>query len=801
MQLPDCFSERFQVIEPIGDGNRNDSGCWLVAARNLSGLRVLKISGPGSAERREIDDKLENIGARYDHVLVPEQRGVMAHWRYEISEYFPAGALRDNLSPRQSRVGLATIEALVEQLHPVIEALHAQPTPVVHGDIKPANILVRRRGAEPWEFVLADFDSAVVVEDESEEAIGHSPRYAAPETLRTGRVWPASDYWSLGMVIMEMLLGEHPLAQWDASRVRLRLAKGWKPPFGQIDEPRWRSLCGGLLQEDPDNRWDSKEIRRWLENDISIVSRGLALAGEGVARTPLQVGDRNVLTIRDLAAALIREWRVDLLGARELQEWLNNGLSRQDAAARLRALLNDRNLTPDLRLLHFALALDDELEPVWRGKALTGEGLVAAARAALDGDRQGLEWLRSLLDGRCFDAYAQRDNKAIAKLREQFLDGWEQYQAAWNEIIAAGAPETARPDPDVALPLFTSIACSASQRKRLRDESLRFLDATTLLSRESWFLRFGTDLSRLSLAQLAVLRALDETSLASRFNLASIGNLGGFDRNSPPRGITVLASQRQLLKGLAAPPDHPIVELRAGDVFDANRRDNANDWWTSAEETHDEGSTGEDTATNELDLRVRLIHLSAALQHQPFPATVGALALRISWRAPRTMRARLLISHPGRLAPQRRLTTPILPPEHSLLLLITSDTRIQLTGRRGWLGLRRYRSPPITILFQPQRRLLPPERKMLGFSNSMTKALGFLTPARGAMRKIEEKLRRPQPLRFLTTPGRMLRSNAKPVGTTAISRIPSPDKSSKKLFTLVKTSLCEPSGDNHGQEQ
>jgi predicted ATPase/tRNA A-37 threonylcarbamoyl transferase component Bud32/Tfp pilus assembly protein PilF len=149
-------------------------------------------------------------------------------WPFIVLALYRGTTLAQRLVPVPWRDAVAWVLATARGL------AHAHRAGVVHGDVKPANLLVTREGAVK----LLDFGLAGMADPGSLDARGLGTlEYMAPEVLRGARPTAASDVWSLAVVLYELLTGVGPFRadEPEAAAVVRRVMESEPPRPSSID--------------------------------------------------------------------------------------------------------------------------------------------------------------------------------------------------------------------------------------------------------------------------------------------------------------------------------------------------------------------------------------------------------------------------------------------------------------------------------------------------------------------------------------------------------------------------------------
>ena len=213
----------YRLVHEIGHGGM--STVWLAMRTDVLTTRpiALKLPHVHSLEAQFADrfaserDILANL--THPNIAHIYDAGVSSQGQPFLAMEFVAG---DTLTEYCESHRLGIDERLGLFLQVLAAVAHAHSRNVIHRDLKPSNILVREGG----QVVLLDFGIAkllvdgMAAESDLTRQLGSTltPQYASPEQIRGESLGPATDIYSLGVVLYELLSGRRPYAHARSTR-------------------------------------------------------------------------------------------------------------------------------------------------------------------------------------------------------------------------------------------------------------------------------------------------------------------------------------------------------------------------------------------------------------------------------------------------------------------------------------------------------------------------------------------------------------------------------------------------------
>ena len=341
------------------------------AASAVDGRRaILTLYANSSEPDPEVYDVLRTLDR--DHVPEIIETGRWEDRAYEVSEDLRGGTFAD--------LGLiaddeATLERIVAEVGGALAAI--AECGLRHRDLRPTAIMVRSR--EPLDLVLTAFGSARLSEYDLDVV---SPleitRYTAPEAV-AGGVAAASDWWGLGMLILEQVTrGECFAGADDQSFLISVLTNGAPIPAGLPE--RVDVLLRGLLAPDRRQRWCWPQAQRWLAGEIPDAPQGRRADADGDQGRSIRLGGQRYSSPGRLALAAAEAANWDearnLLFGGELATWLEEIEKEADTRAEVRRLAALDGVSEDFRLALALKALNPSMPLVVRGEIVTPGWLV-----------------------------------------------------------------------------------------------------------------------------------------------------------------------------------------------------------------------------------------------------------------------------------------------------------------------------------------------------------------------------------------------------------------------------------------
>jgi serine/threonine protein kinase len=283
--IGEVLGDRYQIVEPLGQGGM---GSVYLAERLPDELEVaVKIvrpehAGNATVHERFIREVRHTTSISSPHVVQIYDTGMSPDGRaFLVMERLEGESLTERLRrPPSLRPG----EALQVARDVALALAAAHKTGVIHRDLKPDNIFLCLDGTTK----VVDFGIAKAFMNERDHRVAEpslteahrvvgTPVYMSPEVITKEGLSPASDLYSLGVILYEMMVGEPPFFEKDAIGTMYKHLHETPRRLREVD-PRleipgaMETLVRDLLEKDPKQRpSDAGDIARRIEALIRIV--------------------------------------------------------------------------------------------------------------------------------------------------------------------------------------------------------------------------------------------------------------------------------------------------------------------------------------------------------------------------------------------------------------------------------------------------------------------------------------------------------------------------------------------------
>lgn len=253
------LDNRYELVEFVGKGGM--ALVYRAVDRRTGHSVAVKILRPEFNQDAEFLSRFEREAATaskmsHHNIVNLLDMGQEGDIHYLVMEYVRGRTLKDVIRQKgalppavAAQIGIRILSALQ----------HAHKNGIIHRDIKPQNILVHSDG----HIKVADFGIARVAGSNTistEDSVMGSVHYFSPEQARGESVTFASDLYSVGVVLYEMMTGQPPFDGETPVAVALQHISGKARPMSELNPavpPAMERVVEKAMEKRPDKRYQS----------------------------------------------------------------------------------------------------------------------------------------------------------------------------------------------------------------------------------------------------------------------------------------------------------------------------------------------------------------------------------------------------------------------------------------------------------------------------------------------------------------------------------------------------------------
>jgi serine/threonine protein kinase len=225
-------------------------------------IKVYNLEGGGDAEKARLARKMflseaHMVGMlQHPHILPIYDAGEEGDFCYIVTEHVHGAR---TLSAYCRPDNLLRIDDVVEIVYKCARALnYAHTRGVIHRDVKPSNIML----TQDSDVRIIDFGIAIVADSDISriEGIAGSPSYMSPEQVQSLELTNASDLYSLGAVMYELLTGARPFKASNLAKLLHQIVYATPAPIHTLraDIPEeLETVVATAMMKQPEKRYAS----------------------------------------------------------------------------------------------------------------------------------------------------------------------------------------------------------------------------------------------------------------------------------------------------------------------------------------------------------------------------------------------------------------------------------------------------------------------------------------------------------------------------------------------------------------
>jgi serine/threonine-protein kinase len=308
MEETRLLNKRYQLLEQLGKGGM----AVIYRARDLMLERIVAVKvlrqdysrEPAFQERFRQEAKAA-ANLSHPNIVTVHDFGLDGGQLFIVMEYIPGSDLKTLIKQRSRFSPEAGLPLIIQACAGLGYAHRAG---LVHCDVKPQNLLV----TPDQRLKVTDFGIARALAsihpDEQTDLVWGSPQYFSPEQAGGGAPSPASDVYSLGVVMYEMLTGSLPfqgLTPTELARLHMEVDPPLLSEMVPEISPKLVEIQRKVLSKEPSQRYrTADQLGRVLLNFGNVKSApALALTPEAATLTATLPSEKA-----DGAAGLDIDW-------------------------------------------------------------------------------------------------------------------------------------------------------------------------------------------------------------------------------------------------------------------------------------------------------------------------------------------------------------------------------------------------------------------------------------------------------------------------------------------------------------